>query len=84
MNSSLPPDTEPPDFECPHCQSKVQQKNAAKHLLKMHGDSNSLHKYVKCHICSGLFVKHKLTPHVRKAHGKDEVENSATRKRGKK
>lgn len=79
-----PAEQEPPDFDCPLCKSKVQQKNAAKHMLKMHNDTTTLNKYVKCHVCQGLFVKHKLTPHVFKAHGKGEVANSATRKQGKK
>ncbi|MEZ0374645.1 MAG: hypothetical protein ACAI44_36500, partial [Candidatus Sericytochromatia bacterium] len=49
--------------------SQVQQKNAAKHLLNLHNDTRTLHKYVRCELCGGLFLKHKLTPHVRKAHG---------------
>ena len=57
-----------PDFECPHCKSMVQQKHLAKHMLKMHQDTTTLHKYVPCPDCAGLFLKHKLTPHRRKAH----------------
>jgi hypothetical protein len=60
---------EPPPFECPFCKSMVQKKNAAKHLLNMHRDTQTIHKYVACQICDGLFLKHKLTPHQRKAHG---------------
>lgn len=46
----------------------MPQKSAAKHLLNQHNDTRTLHKYVSCSVCKGLFIKHKLTPHLRKAH----------------
>ena len=72
---------EKPLFECPLCQSQVQQQNAAKHLLNKHQDTKTLHKYVSCPVCEGLFIKHKLTPHVRKAHGTQAVPSYKARKR---
>lgn len=75
---------EPPDFECPFCKSKIAQKNAAKHLLNQHQDTQTLHKYVSCSVCSGLFLKHKLTPHMRAAHGKKPEANAQSNKPSKK
>lgn len=70
-----------PPFECPICKSKVQQQNAAKHLLNQHNDSRTLHRYVKCEICLGLFAKDKLTPHMRKAHGAQPPKNQKIKRK---
>lgn len=60
---------EPPLFACPFCKSEIQLKNVAKHFHRMHSDTSTIHKYVSCALCKGLFLKHKLTPHMRKEHG---------------
>ncbi len=64
--SDLP--QEPPLFNCPFCKSDIQVKNVKKHFHRMHSDTSTLHKYVTCPLCQGLFLKHKLTPHMRKVH----------------
>lgn len=72
-----------PDFQCPFCNSMVQQRNAAKHLLNMHNDTRTLHKYVPCPVCKGLFLKHKLTPHLRKSHKDQPKAGPGPKKRQK-
>lgn len=69
-----------PPFVCPICKSQVQQQKAAKHLLNQHNDSRTLHKYVACEICRGLFPKDRLTPHMLKAHGTRPAKNQKRKK----
>lgn len=61
------PATAPP-FECPVCKSMIAAKNATRHMLDQHKNSPALNNYESCAYCGGLFIRHKLTPHVHKMH----------------
>ena len=79
-----PSEQEPPLFNCPFCKSDIQLKNVKKHFHRMHGDTSTIHKYVNCPLCQGLFLKHKLTPHMRKEHQCTPSHKKAKQPKGKK